>query len=212
MEQAGGNQELIVQQQSALEKGFAAAREGRQEEARVQFEAAQGMNEKLVAQGIDAREQDAKLRAAREQLKVLNDKEQAQAAELHKQVEKLTADAEYDKAIEAAKQLRTITLKNSDADELSSTIQDLLIKAANKKAQEAAAQRKTDVAAGQAQAEAFDKDGTIHALRLPSAPPPTPPGAPPPPPPYYVMGEVTAAPSGQAGPVAQSATSPPCAE
>lgn len=104
-----GNAALERQQQESLERGMEAWNAGREDEARVQLQAAEELSKQLVAQGADKREQDARLRGGRETLEQIRAADAAKAEELKKEVQSLKEEGRYGDALKSAQKLRKIS-------------------------------------------------------------------------------------------------------
>ena len=108
------NRPLEQRQQKMLEAGFKAAREGRADEAKAQFEAAEALGEQLVRQGASSTEQHAVLREAKGKLSALRSRERQRSAELRKSLEMHRSSGDYEKALDVAKKLRQSELRLAD--------------------------------------------------------------------------------------------------
>lgn len=104
-----GNAALERRQQESLERGMEAWNAGREDEARVQLQAAEELSKQLVAQGADKREQDARLRGGRETLEQIRATDATKAEELKKEVQVLKEEGRYGDALKSAQKLRKIS-------------------------------------------------------------------------------------------------------
>jgi tetratricopeptide (TPR) repeat protein len=124
-------QPLQQRQQEMIERGLEAARQGREQEAKAQLSAAESLSGQLIGQGANRPEQDALMRAARDRLGKLREREQAQATELQKQVQELKGKGQFEEAIKKARQLQQYDVGGKG--ELAAEMQQLAVEAAKQK-------------------------------------------------------------------------------
>jgi len=97
---------LEEQQQEQIEKGLAAAREGRLAQAKAQLQAAESLGRQLMDQGAIRQEQLARLRLARGALERIRKQEGTEVRQLRERLKQLKERGRYEEAFETAQRLR----------------------------------------------------------------------------------------------------------
>jgi len=162
------NEMLLGRQQTFVEQGILAAREGREAEAQKQFSAAEALSKKLVSRGADEKDQESRLRDAREQLGLYRQQKREESKVIRRQLERYKGEGKYTKALQEAQKLRAITQSDFEdqadrdadtadklAEGLSAELQELTVLAVRQKDDQARrrAQLKRLSAAGQGQGQ-----------------------------------------------------------
>ncbi len=137
----------LGRQEALVEKGLALAREGKATEAQQQFAAAEQMSKKLILRGVDAREQQARLRSARKSLAKHEQRQHEQAKVINERFRALKDSGRYTEALQEGRKLRALNDElNARGGEfivgggfsanaaLSADLEDLAVKVARQKA------------------------------------------------------------------------------
>ncbi|HUS47227.1 MAG TPA: hypothetical protein VM098_03850 [Phycisphaerae bacterium] len=141
-----GNVALAQHQKQTIEKYHEALREGKTQEATVQYQAAQALGKQLVAKGAREQEQQALLRDISESMKEVTQTQQSKARELLKDVDRLSEHGDYDKALQVARDARQLIVVGTDREyssqsemkdlaDLQERMEELAVKAAQQQEQ-----------------------------------------------------------------------------